>query len=191
MKTVAFESFWRHLDKMHLSNPHITDMEYIETAARVYLDVNPEGMLLREAHDIMDELRMIGRIYLQQLRIAKHFSKALQDINEQASPPTSRELVKEMRNTIEDLNDLQTTTSPDGGVRSIITNGIVDRPPTPEAKKPIPNHTIYRAKYLVEDIETRQNELKEYVFKDRIVSRLRYYNLLLVPERVTIYETFI
>lgn len=173
MKTVAFESFWRHLDKMHLSNPHITDMEYIETAARVYLDVNPEGMLLREAHDIMDELRMIGRIYLQQLRVAKHFSKALQDINEQVSPPTSKELVKEVRNTIEDLSDLQTKTSPDGGVRSIVTNGNIDTHPTPmEAKKPIPNHTIYRAKYLLEDIETRQNELKEYVSPEPIISRL-------------------
>lgn len=157
MKTVAFESFWRHLDKMHLNNPRLTDIEAIESSARIYLDVNPEGMLLREAHDIMDELRMIGRIYLQQLKVAKHFSKALQDINEQASPPTSVELVKDVRTTIEDINDLRTKTWPDGGAR--ILNGNVKN--AKEPKKPIPDHTIYRARYLLEDIENRQNELRD------------------------------
>ena len=164
MKTVAFENFWRHLDKLHLSNPHISDMEYIEAAARVYLDVNPEGLLLREAHDIMDELRMIGRIYLQQLRVSKHFSKALQDINEQASPPTEKELVRGVRDTMEDLTEFHTKTSPDGGIRPIITNGHLNEPAAAQQmRKPIPEHTIHRSKYLLEDIETRQNELKEYV----------------------------
>lgn len=61
------------MDKMHLNNPRPASIEEFEESARIYLDVNPEGMLLREAHDIMDELRMMARIFFRQLRVTEHF----------------------------------------------------------------------------------------------------------------------
>jgi hypothetical protein len=41
---------------------------------------------MREAHDIIDELRMMRRIYEQQLSVVKDFSKHLHGIHEDEYP---------------------------------------------------------------------------------------------------------
>lgn len=143
---------------MHLSNPHLTDIEVIEASARIYLDVNPEGTLLREAHDIMDELRMMARIYFQQLRVTKHFSKNLQDLNERETPLTSKELLQGMKRTLEVMCSRQTGPTLDGDMHGII-------PYTDEEAaglhRPIPDSTLYKVRNLLEDIEIRLNELQD------------------------------
>lgn len=48
-----------------------------------YLRINPEGTLLREAQDIAEELRMMTRIYAQQLSAVDEFRKSLQRWNKQ------------------------------------------------------------------------------------------------------------
>jgi len=158
MKTIAFVGFWRHLEKLHLKDPHLRDIDVIEAAARLYLDLNPEGVLLREAHDIMDELRMMTRIYLQQLRVTKHFSKTLQDLNEQQSPATSKELLRGLNRTLDDINARQThtTLNSDANIVLPIENAERSRP-----QKPIPDSTLYRARNLLDDIEIRLNELQD------------------------------
>jgi hypothetical protein len=161
MKTIAFEGFWRHLDNMHLNNPHLTNLEAIEAieaSARIYFDVNPEGMLLREAHDIMDELRMMARIYLHQLRVTKHFSKNLQDLNEQEGPLTSKELLQGVNRNLEDISSRQTGGKLDSDIHTIIPQ------PDEEAAKlqrPIPGGTLYRVRNLLEDLEIRLTELQD------------------------------
>jgi hypothetical protein len=163
MKTIAFEGFWRHLENMHLNNPRLTDIEAMEASARIYLDVNPEGTLLREAHDIMDELRMMVRIYFQQLRVTKHFSKNLQDLNEQEAPLTSTELLRGLNRTLEVMSSRQTSTNTgtasDGDIHGII-------PHTNEEAaglhRPIPESTLYRVRNLLDDIEIRLNELQDF-----------------------------
>ena len=71
---------------MHLTDPQKTD---IRGKARKYFNINPEGELLREAHDIVDELKMMRRIYEQQLSVIKDFSKHLQEIYDEQHPPPS------------------------------------------------------------------------------------------------------
>lgn len=48
-----------------------------------YLCINPAGTLLREAQDIAEELRMMNRIYAQQLSAVDDFRKSLQRWNKQ------------------------------------------------------------------------------------------------------------
>jgi hypothetical protein len=46
-------------------------------ARHEYLDINPEGEFLRESQDIAEELRIMGRIFSQQLSVVKDFRKDL------------------------------------------------------------------------------------------------------------------
>jgi len=61
MKTSSFELFWRHLKKLSSQRLKISPK-----TARLYLNINPEGVLLQEAHDIIEELKMMSRINMQQ-----------------------------------------------------------------------------------------------------------------------------
>lgn len=61
MKTTAFKLFWRHLEQLSGQRLKIDPEK-----ARLYLNINPEGVLLREAHDIIEELKMMSRINMQQ-----------------------------------------------------------------------------------------------------------------------------
>jgi hypothetical protein len=158
MKTIAFEGFWRHLDKMHLNNPRPASIEEIEESARIYLDVNPEGMLLREAHDIMDELRMMARIYFQQLRVAKHFSKNLQDLNEQTAPLTSKELLQGVNRNLEVMSSRQVGTKLDSDMNPIVPHSDEN---AARLQRSIPDGTLYRVRNLLEDLEIRLNELQD------------------------------
>ncbi|KAE9371635.1 hypothetical protein N431DRAFT_441610 [Stipitochalara longipes BDJ] len=158
MKTIAFEGFWRHLDNMHLNSPQLTNIEAIEASARIYLDVNPEGMLLREAHDIMDELRMMARIYFHQLRVTKHFSKNLHDLNEQEAPLTSKELLQELNRNLEGINSRQTGAKLDSDMHTIVPRADKE---VARLHRPIPDGTLYRVRSLLEDLEIRLNELQD------------------------------
>lgn len=142
---------------LRLIDPHLSNIETIEAAARIYLDVNPEGTMLRETHDITDELSMMARIYLQQQRVAAHFSKALQEINEQKAPSTPRQLLKDINRTVDDIDARQAGTYVEGDGYGILpaTNQETSRP------KPIPDNTIQRARGLLEDIRIRLGELQD------------------------------
>jgi len=119
--------------------------------ARPYLDMNPEATILREANDILLELQMMGKVFLQQLKVAKQFSQYLQDINEQSCCPTPTELVQNVSN-------LQTRTSQDERLHAIL---LTTTDTDAKFGKPIPNHTIRKAKHLVGKIADRQNELQD------------------------------
>ncbi|KAH8602515.1 hypothetical protein B0O99DRAFT_587613 [Bisporella sp. PMI_857] len=84
-KTDAFERFWGHLKNVNLADPQKKD---IRGAAGKYLNINPEGVLLREAHDIMDKLKMMRSIY-EQLAVVKDFARHLLEIHEEQHPQTT------------------------------------------------------------------------------------------------------
>lgn len=79
MKTIAFETFWSQMRMDSLKDP-LAQSE--NSAIRAYLNVNPEGALLRECQDIVEELRMMSRIFTQQSQVVKDFKKALEKLNE-------------------------------------------------------------------------------------------------------------
>jgi hypothetical protein len=122
MQETAFEIFWRHLDKP------LQTMAYQHTHG-----INPEAMLLREEHDIVEELRMMSRIYKQQLSVAKQFSNALLDFNKQEVYSTSEELKRISH------SDTQT---------SMLHNSI-------------PVGTLNRTRKLINNMEIRLNEYQD------------------------------
>ncbi|TAQ87980.1 hypothetical protein B7494_g3667 [Chlorociboria aeruginascens] len=160
LKTIAFEGFWRHLQKLNASNIHELDME---ATARTYLNINPEGELLREAHDIIDELRMMTRIYNHQLHVAEAFHKSLQSLNEQDTP--EKGLLSQMKQIVSLLDQPQ--------------NGSVSRHSRASSdvsslnfssSKQIPEATLQNAADLIASITLRRNELQDLENNTREIS---------------------
>ncbi|KAH7399882.1 hypothetical protein BKA64DRAFT_467978 [Cadophora sp. MPI-SDFR-AT-0126] len=79
MKCISFESFWRQLNKLSSSDHQEADFE---ATARKYLNINPEGELLRETHDIIEELRMMSHIFTEQLHVVEQFTTHLQNLRD-------------------------------------------------------------------------------------------------------------
>lgn len=91
MKTSAFQGLWKHLDRLdneRLGYKRKDESEVVndDASSRTFLNINPEGRLLKETHDIIEELRMMKRIYDHQLKIAKQFLKLLENRIEHNGP---------------------------------------------------------------------------------------------------------
>ncbi|KAK7409062.1 hypothetical protein QQX98_008766 [Neonectria punicea] len=71
--SIAYDGFWRH-SRLH-SMGMLPDNNY------KYLDINPEGVLLQEAQDIAEELKIMLRIYTEQGAVIKSFRRHLGQLN--------------------------------------------------------------------------------------------------------------
>ncbi|KAF7554998.1 hypothetical protein G7Z17_g2492 [Cylindrodendrum hubeiense] len=69
--TMAFELFWNNVKWQ----PMNVDANSSEDSTRSYLNINPEGVLLRESQDIAEELSIMERIFKQQSTVVKDFKK--------------------------------------------------------------------------------------------------------------------
>jgi len=76
MKTIATDHFWTQMRMDSLKGT----FELSEESAHTYLDMNTEGTLLRECQDIIEELRMMNRLFTQQELIVKDFRWKLQNM---------------------------------------------------------------------------------------------------------------
>ncbi|KAM3067868.1 hypothetical protein ACMFMG_011353 [Clarireedia jacksonii] len=143
MKTIAFEGFWRHLGKLNGSGAKIDpEME------RIYLNINPEGELLREAHDIIEELRMMARIFTEQLQVAGRFSKSLEKINGQTEP--MQESIHVLHAILHELEKANCKTE----------NGHADISLAVDTKA-IPSDTIHHSFDFVERVSSRRKEIEQ------------------------------
>jgi len=113
-----------------------------------YLDINPEGTLLREAQDIAEELQIMLRIYNQQLHVVKDLRKTLGHMNGESKNEHDevRKLVKLM---IEHWQN-QTPNSPGGGDSFSKKDNDV-----------VPESTIQEANDLLELIRNRKSEIQD------------------------------
>jgi len=89
MKCISFESFWRQLEKLSAGDHQQADFE---ATARKYLNINPEGELLRETHDIIEELRMMGHIFTEQLHVIEQFTTHLKNLREKEEKKQTTEM---------------------------------------------------------------------------------------------------
>ncbi|KAK7422443.1 hypothetical protein QQZ08_009495 [Neonectria magnoliae] len=71
--SIACDGFWRH-SRLH-SMGMLPDNNY------KYLDINPEGVLLQEAQDIAEELKIMLRIYTEQGAVIKSYRRYLGQLN--------------------------------------------------------------------------------------------------------------
>jgi hypothetical protein len=175
MKTVAYETFWRHLDKLNATGRKVADFE---ATARSYLNINPEGELLREVHDIIEELRMMARIYTQQLHVLEDFSRHLENMHQQDEKNAPKKLVDvmlEIKNLLgprlaphsaEDPLAAQHNQSPtQNGTTRLITNGVINgvanREDAAVTASYISESTVEFAKRVCNNILLRRKELQD------------------------------
>jgi len=174
MKTVAYETFWRHLDKLNATGRKTADFE---ATARAYLNINPEGELLREVHDIIEELRMMARIYTQQLHVLEDFSRHLENMHQQDEKNAPKEMVDIMldiknllgqqRNgphVVEDALASHNQSPIPNGTVSLLTNGdangIPDENNAAVAASYISEKTVEFSKRVCNNILLRRKELQ-------------------------------
>src|SRR5579871_2481996 len=83
-QTVAYEHFWNYTQE---ASKIYKSKDAVETSsmAKALLDINPEGKLVREIKDILDELNIMiqikkyqGRVLGEFMKHASHISEALQ-----------------------------------------------------------------------------------------------------------------
>ncbi|KAH8598621.1 hypothetical protein B0O99DRAFT_684012 [Bisporella sp. PMI_857] len=113
--TLAFETFWYHFDKMSASDRQLAGSELI---AKSYLNINLEGELLREAHDIIEELRIMMRIFTHQLSVTDLFSEHLAALHDKRCKPAPDEAL----DVLKDIKALLQRQSEGGETVSVATS---------------------------------------------------------------------
>ncbi|KAL2071212.1 hypothetical protein VTL71DRAFT_12447 [Oculimacula yallundae] len=116
MKCISFESFWRQLNKLSSSDHQQADFE---ATARKYLNINPDGELLRETHDIIEELRMMSHIFTEQLHVLDQFTSHLKNLKEKEEKKETTEMkmldvMNEMRRLLEERFRLENEKDKEG-----------------------------------------------------------------------------
>jgi Mg2+ and Co2+ transporter CorA len=76
LTTIAYDSFWRNTALHSRSLTTLVDT-LSQPSNQKYLDINPEGTLLREAQDIAEELKMMRRVFAQQSQVVKDYRRHL------------------------------------------------------------------------------------------------------------------
>lgn len=105
MKTIAFETFWSQMRLDSWKEETSKDpSQQSEKSVRAYLNVNPEGALLRESQDIIEELHMMSRIFSQQIQVIKDFKKALEGLNEREDRKQEQVLLENSNLAMQELN---------------------------------------------------------------------------------------
>lgn len=137
--TIAFKTFWRHVEgfSQHRENTGSNRQ------SQRYLDINPEGTLLREAQDIAEELRIMTGIFSQQLGVVKSFQKCLEHMN---GDPNTRTKPHHWAKTLQHLVDL----TKGQGTASPCHN-----------EKPISSVEMDFLEDLVEEVENRKSEITD------------------------------
>jgi hypothetical protein len=194
MKCTAFETFWRHLDKLSVTNYQEPEFE---STARKYLNINPEGQLLRDAHDILDELRMMGQIFEEQLHISEALSKHLEELTSKGSEKESTsdstvQVLLDIRNLLEEkqvgeaksneaVNEstqngkLGESQTPSTASRRLSDNRSTEKGKISETQasltvtRQIPDKTLHRARDLTHEISQRESELQKIEDRTRYV----------------------
>jgi len=140
--TIASERFWRNNDIRALK---FAPRGTIEAVKKMYLDINPEGTLLRESQDVVEELQIMSRIYDQQIHVVRDFRKFLGHMNGEPKNGTD-----EVRTLIKLLQQSQNV----AGDRGRGPVWVLDELPVPET-------TIKEANDLLELIRNRNAEIKD------------------------------
>ncbi|KAK8099527.1 uncharacterized protein PG998_012768, partial [Apiospora kogelbergensis] len=149
MTAVAYDTFWHHtsLNNLNLLPKAVGDR---------YLNINPEGALLKEAQDIAEELKMMKRIYNDQLKVLQDFIRHL--AHPQGRQAENTNDVGEIRRLLEDLLDSRENRKQGKKEESGAE--------TPEGKQicatdQIANETLHEAEGVLELVKSRREEIIE------------------------------
>ena len=152
MISIAYDSFWRHT-ALHERNM-MADTS--SSVANKYLNINPEGLLFREAQDIAEELKIMKRIYSEQLSVTKDLKRHLHDPLEGGDETTAAlkrlllKIVMDQGKKVDNERngDEATTVADDGGEGRRGTSKALEG-------------TLHEAEGTLELIESRQAEIQD------------------------------
>lgn len=150
MTAVAYDTFWRNTN---LYNKNMLP----KAVGTKYLDINPEGALLKEAQDIAEELKMMKRIYNEQLKVVKDFKRHL--IRPQVRRTEKTDSADQLHRLLLDLinpRDKQEENDEEGD----------DGPGTPQLKQnqsrnQVAEETLHEAEGVLELVKSRRTEIIE------------------------------
>jgi DNA-binding ferritin-like protein len=98
---MAYESFWRNVrERAERLEPFGG-----ERSGQKYLDINPEGTILRETQDIAEELRIMAHIYTQQFNVVKDFENYLSSSEKETQRAT--DLLEQITNRQSEIKKLE------------------------------------------------------------------------------------
>ncbi|KAG9240812.1 hypothetical protein BJ878DRAFT_524053 [Calycina marina] len=87
--TIAFDHFWEYTrlssKKYNAQEEGEPETRALQSMQKTMLDINPEGQLLREIKDILDELFIMTQIKNQETTVARTFVKLVQHIMQPSS----------------------------------------------------------------------------------------------------------
>ncbi|KAI0862286.1 hypothetical protein F4860DRAFT_123398 [Xylaria cubensis] len=155
--TVAYESFWRNLSIESSINPSVDG----NISHHRRLDINPEGVILQEAQDIAEELRMMGQVFTDQWKVTKDLKRYLKypegEGNEQ---PRELAALEKLIVRLLSQQDSVKQHSPDTSVNSQDTSVKEVNNPTSQTATNLQS-AAYEAAVLLENIEDRRAEIQD------------------------------
>ncbi|RYP15968.1 hypothetical protein DL765_005408 [Monosporascus sp. GIB2] len=137
MTAIAYDGFWRALRTENVGTKN--------------LNLNPEGVLFREAQDIAEELKIMKKIYTEQLKVVKDFKRHLFDPlgkDKQGEIALLKQLLQEMTKIQAASND---GNAPSDG----------EEPGVNAKKDKALEATLLEAEGTIELIESRQAEIQD------------------------------
>ena len=150
MTAVAYDTFWRNTN---LYNKNMLP----QAIGTKYLDINPEGALLKEAQDIAEELKMMKRIYNEQLKVVKDFKRHL--IRPQGRQAEKEDSASQLQQLLHDLIDSKDKT--DGDEEEHDGYGAPPWRKRSEATNQIADETLHEAESVLELVRSRRAEIIE------------------------------
>ncbi|KAI0185285.1 hypothetical protein EV127DRAFT_515449 [Xylaria flabelliformis] len=148
--TVAYESFWHNLSIESSINPSVDGN--ISNPRR--LDINPEGVILQEAQDIAEELRMMSQVFTDQWKVTKDLKRYLK-YPEGEGIEQPRELAALEKLIVRLLNQRDS-------VKQHVQETSVEKVHNPASQTAISlQSAAYEAAVLLENIEDRRAEIQD------------------------------
>ncbi|TRX92587.1 hypothetical protein FHL15_006514 [Xylaria flabelliformis] len=148
--TVAYESFWHNLSIESSINPSVDG----NISHHRRLDINPEGVILQEAQDIAEELRMMGQVFTDQWKVTKDLRRYLR-YPEGEGIEQPRELAALEKLIVRLLNQRDS-------VKQHFQETSVEKAHNPASQTAINlQSAAYEAEVLLENIEDRRAEIQD------------------------------
>ncbi|EJT78388.1 hypothetical protein GGTG_03489 [Gaeumannomyces tritici R3-111a-1] len=175
LTAIAHDTFWRNT-LLHSRNilpsgpsPRSSLNQYRESrnTSQRYLDINTEGTLLRESRNIAEELRIMHRVFRQQLQAVKDFRRYLGQLasgegryGRGSAEQTVQSLVRSLADLVREETGARFRTQSPPTLTPAPTNGNGNGNGGAGGSSWF-NDTLQEADILVESIESRQAEIHD------------------------------
>ncbi|KAK7917394.1 hypothetical protein PG985_011002 [Apiospora marii] len=150
MTAVAYDTFWRNTN-LYNKDP------LRKVVGTKYLDINPEGALLKEAQDIAEELKMMKRIYNEQLKVVKDFKRHL--IHPQGRQVGKGDSASQLQKLLLDL--IEPKDKQEDGDEEENDDPDTTRPRRSQSRSQVADETLHEAEGVLELVKSRRTEIIE------------------------------